>query len=103
MSPPLLPKHIVFLFYMVDGVTHSIVEAHGRNITFDCCIFLVAAAQRIWVKVALGQRLFKPGALHLVHVDRSDACRYTLGTLKKMVIKTQLKYSCHVHYREEML
>lgn len=57
--------------------THSFVEAHGRNITLDCCIFFVAAAQSIAVEVALSQRLFKPGALHLVHVDWPNPWRET--------------------------
>lgn len=59
----------------MDRVTHSIVETHGRNITPDGCIFLVAAAHRLTVEVALSQWLFKPGALDLIHVDWTDACR----------------------------
>jgi len=62
---------------MVDGVTHSTVEAHGRNVTLDSSIFLVAAAHRLAVKVALGQRLFEARALHFIHVNRPDPCRCT--------------------------
>lgn len=65
----------------------------------------MAAAQRVRVEVALSQRLFETGALHLVHVDRSNACRYTLGTLTKStaVINSLLRYSYCVHYRGEKL
>lgn len=60
---------------MVEGVTHSVVEAHGRNVTPDCCVFLMAAAHSVTVKVTLSQRLFKPRALNLVHVHRPNPCR----------------------------
>lgn len=65
----------------------------------------MAAAQRVRVEVALGQGLFETGALHLIHVDRSNACKYTLGTLtmSTAVINSLLRYSYCVHYREEKL
>lgn len=70
MSPPVL--HTPLFVYTMERGTHSILEAHGRNVTPDCCVFLMAAAQSVTVEVALSQGLFKPRALHLVHMDRPD-------------------------------
>lgn len=62
---------------MLDGITHPSVETHGRNITPDSCVFFVAAAQSVTVEVALSQWLFKPRALHLIHVDQPNPYRET--------------------------
>ena len=76
MCPLRLYKSLMFLSTMRRG-THPLVKAHSRNVTPDCCIFLVAAAQVLTVEVTLGQWLFKPGALHLIHVDRPDPYKET--------------------------
>lgn len=44
----------MFLCTTEKGI-YSILEAHGRNITPDCYVFLVAAAQSVTVEVALSQ------------------------------------------------
>lgn len=60
------------LFYIMSRVTHSIAKAHGRHVTPDRCVFLVATAQGLAVEVALRQWFFKPRALYLIHVDRPN-------------------------------
>lgn len=61
------------------------MEAHGGNVTLNSSIFLMVAAQSVSVEAALSQGFFKPGALHLVHVDRPDPYGETQQAHKKCV------------------
>lgn len=69
----------------------------------------MAAAQGLTVEITLGQWLFKPGALHLIHVDRPDPYEETRQAHKIWVIllnlwliqlwlDAQVQHSYHVHY-----
>lgn len=61
--------------------THFVLEAHGRNITSNCSILLVTAAQGISIEVALSEGFLKARTLHLIHMDRAHSYRgeKTLG------------------------
>lgn len=85
MRPPGL--YIIFMcLCTIERSTHSFVEAHGRNVTPDWCVFLMAAAQGVTVEVALSQWLFKPRALHLVHVDRPNPYRESHQTCMYVIL-----------------
>ena len=52
----------------------------------------MSAARGLAVEGALGQRLLEPGALHLVHVHRPNACTHTKRTNKGLLFTTL--FSC---------
>lgn len=98
----LYAKLYYFCVCTTEKVAHSAVETHGGNVAAYCCIFFVAAAQRVTVEVALSQWLFKPGALHLVHVHRSNPCRQTQqgrNEMKRIFHRLLLCNVCNILFR----
>lgn len=81
----------LFCFGSIKMAAHSFAETHVGNVALDSCILLVAAAQSVAVEAALGQRLLKARALHLVHVNRPNACRQTHQTPISGTKRTTLK------------
>lgn len=55
--------------------THPLLEAHLGDVAADGSVLLVAAAQGLLVEETLCDGLLKAGALHLIHVHRTHACR----------------------------
>lgn len=57
----------------VSERNHHLLEAHGRNVAAHRRVLLVAAAQRLFVELALGDGLLESRAAHLIHVDRAHS------------------------------